>query len=183
MLGPWFAHTTTGGVNGRSYSDADFLEGLLLTGAMMMQDSGLSLYGWTICPHPVAYNNCEPYGLNRLVQGAIYVKRDAWRFDDSTEHFDVDCTLTHLLKERILLRDNRFFWDFGVTSGNFGGQQSSKSRHTGKSVEEGYRDIKKKWGKYFILGGRSVRARVSGGAANQIAFGVLVRRRSSLAVM
>jgi hypothetical protein len=166
------------------YTDASDLAQFVDTGYELLLDMGIHLYGWNKQPHPLAYNNCQPYSMNRLVQGAVLLRRGSgFRFDEKTDHWDADITLYHLLKDRILYKDNRIYWHFGFESGNVGGNQSVMT----SDIWIGQREyMQEKWCKYFETGGSSVAAKVGGAggskAGAQEGFGVTVSRKSSLAI-
>jgi hypothetical protein len=166
------------------YSDPDDLAQMIENGYDMLCDMGVHLYGWNKQPHPLAYNNCEPYSFTRLVQGAVLLRRGSgFNFDEKTDHWDADIVLYHIMKDRFLFKDCRFYWHFGFESGNEGGNQSVMTSEMW-NMQRGY--MQDKWGKYFTVGGSSVAARVrgSGGskAGAQEAFGVSVARKSKLAI-
>ena len=165
------------------YSSPEVLEDLIETGYDCLLDMGIHLYGWNKQPHPLAYNNCDPISMSRLVQGAVLHRRGSgFRFDEATDHWDADIVLYHMLHDRILMKDNRWYWHFGFESGNEGGNQAVMTSSIWKAQREYMQD---KWGKYFQTGGSSVSARVSGAGGEksgaQEAFGVSVLRKSSLA--
>lgn len=148
----------------------------------LLCDMNLSLGGFSMQPHPVAYTNCEPFSLSKLVQAGIVVRGRNFRFDDKTDHFDADIVLQVLMQNRILLKDNRFYWNYGVASGNEGGQQSVQHSTTWDKQK---RYMQGKWGKYISFESASIMGKIgkqTGGKVSQQGFGVYVQRRSPLAV-
>lgn len=148
----------------------------------LLVDEQMYLYGWSMQPHPVAYTNCEPYSLSKLVQACIVMRGRKYRFDEKTDHFDADIVLNVLLKDRICWKDNRFYWNFGVASGNEGGQQSVQQSLTWERQRQ---YMQRKWGKYISFEAATIMGKISkdvGGPKSQQGFGLYVARRSPLAV-
>jgi len=162
------------------YSDAGFLDALIRNGVQMLKDMEIGLYGWNGTPHPLGYSNADPYSLTRLVQNAILFDRRKFNFTTDNIHFDADCTLWHLLHDRFLLRDNRFYWNFGAAAGNAGGYQAEdvQGRWSADELKQTYVDLKAKWKKHFVYGGKTLSAK-QGTTKGQHSFGVSVNRKSS----
>ena len=134
-------------------------------------DLNLSLFGfardvrWAIMaalPH-------NPYSFVAPAAGCFGIVGKELRFDDMlVTREDVDVTLQALLKQRILLHDRRFYFDFGRTWKGAGGNQGRRTAEVERIDNE---RIASKWGSYI-----SFSTKDSKGAAMSIR----VKRKSEL---
>ena len=111
----------------------------------------------------------NPYSFVAPAAGCFGIVGRELRFDEAlVTREDVDITLQTLLKNRILLHDRRFYFDFGRTWKGSGGNQGRRTAQVERLDNE---RIANKWGSYI-----SFSTKDSKGAAMSIR----VKRKSEL---
>jgi hypothetical protein len=159
----------------REYSDWRDLRRIVENMVNLLEDLDLMYGGWNCMAHPGGFNPIKPVSLTGVVRGAMMVRGRQLEVDTEITQFDMDLTLQALLKSRVLVKDMRFFWDFGSTQANAGGRQAVDTN--AEYITRGRERLRAKWPGYIEIGNLPMSARMHGGVpANVEHFGHRVSR-------
>lgn len=126
---------------------------LIRSTATLATDAGLSIFGWSNFGRPTYLKHNKPISFKGPISRAFGLVGRKIRWDERLiGSVDTDATLQALMEERIILMDDRFYWDCGRILGNKGGLQSIRTS------ENRTRDIgimRSKWGDCFCLQGNT----------------------------
>ena len=107
--------------------------------------------------------------------GAVGVIGKSIRYDRSlTYGEDIDLTMKHLLRNRIVYIDNRFYFDFGKAWGNQGGLQGIR---TSEIETRDRARLQRRWGRYVRLGERTAAAKAGKHAGRSTSASIRVKRK------
>jgi hypothetical protein len=164
----------------RHYREPEVVYGLVENAVNTLCDLGLHLYSWNPCAHPGAYSNCQPFQLCGTYSSvAVFLGRD-YRFEENvTGRSDLDMCLQVLLNDRVLVRDNRFWWNFGMIGAGSGGLQAMRTRENWRKDSE---FLKQKWGDHISVGVSSASSKLHGrkGSGKTEGMQINVTRKSAL---
>lgn len=122
--------------------DPDTVRAIVERTAILAQDAGVRIFGYTQAARPLTYANFRPFSLCTWVGGVIGIVGREVRYDTSLLlRADIDFCLQSLLHDRITLVDARYCFihtRFGGSGGN--ARQRSSERH-----EEEIRYLRHKW--------------------------------------
>jgi hypothetical protein len=154
------------------YKDAEDIEQMIYNGYMVAKDIGVSLFCFNRNANPIQYFSYDPIGLVHPVAGAFGIIGRKFCFDCRlTTREDVDLTMQALLKDRIVIGDRRFYFDFGAVWKGKGGNQGLR---TSQREKDDVDMLSEKWG-YLLNTGESknrLRKKNSSGAMS-----IRVRRK------
>jgi hypothetical protein len=165
----------------RKYNDAASLARIVRNLANLLCDLNLGLGGWNLMAHPGGFNPLTPFVLTGVIRGAMLFRGRDLEVDDTIVGFDMDLTLQSLLKHRVVLKDMRFHWDFGVCQSNAGGNQAVETYES--TFIEGRKRILDKWGSYIKTGEGNIpmASRMKGSTPSGVVqWGHNVTRRSGM---
>lgn len=115
----------------------------------MCVDLGLSLFGFQREPNPMWLNGGNPFSLTAPAYAAIGVVGRKLKYDVSlSQREDLDLTMQALLKERVVLIDRRYYFDFGPVWSGRGGQQGMRTSE--REIAE-TKKMKQRWGEYVQI--------------------------------
>lgn len=156
-------------------------------GLQIAADLNKSVFCWGRVRLPMGDGaSMKSFRMTCLISSSYAVIGRRFRFDESFAcNADIDFTLQHLLKERVVLQDSRFYFDHGSIEGGRGGAQAVRSH---EALQQWRIQMKAKWKQHILIGvkpmssyatvvGAKQRSR-PGNLANRIA----VRRKGILAV-
>lgn len=139
----------------KRYRDANVIRQVIENGVNIATDLGLSLYHWSRFGNPISYSNCEPFGLANSISSAFIVLGRDYRFDDNlASKADVDMSLQHMLKERIVITDRRWHFKFRKMFTLGGGDQGRRTAERMKADED---YLQRKWRGHLNLNARKGR--------------------------
>lgn len=147
---------------------------ILENGVRVATDLDVGAFGWGKSKNE-AFSKCDhtPYSFTGLVANVFGVRGSARkRYYDPRMigRASVDWTLRTLLEDRIVLVDNRIFFDCGTI---FGGKGGNSGMVTTKMFEEASRNLKETWGRHVRFGAnkgaatRNKRVYADGSVASQ----------------
>lgn len=132
----------------RTIVDPDILLMLLENSATIISDLGILLGGFAVAgTRQMYYSNCDPISLNKWL-GQVYVINlrlygQGTCFDELMDIAeDDDFSLKALCNSRVIIKDERFWWDFGEVMGNAGGLQTKRTQ---AMERESHRRLKERW--------------------------------------
>jgi hypothetical protein len=159
------------------YTDPRDLQIIVENAVNVLCDLDISLHGWNRMPHPGVFNPTNPVSFTGVLTAAFLVRGRKYRFDVELDACDLDFVLQNLLKDRILIKDMRYYWNFGVT-GMAGGWQSI---YTQKMADEGRVKLTEKWGSYVSIGKLPATSRMNSSSHGKTqSFGHVVNRRNNV---
>ena len=121
------------------------VDSLIYSTANTAYELGVKAFGWNQNGNVIAYNPADPFTLSKWIGTAIGVFPDCQRWDEEIKtKCDLDFSLKELMVNRIIFRDNRFFFNSDRDS-KIGGNQEYKSS---EQVQRDKDYLKDKWGKY-----------------------------------
>jgi hypothetical protein len=162
----------------RRYTKAADLKRIVENGVNILCDLDLPLYGWSSMAHPGGFNPTAPISLTGNLTSALLIRGRKYRLDLYTLCCDLDLVLQVLLRDRLLIKDMRWYWCFGITGGNEGGCQSTDSMEV---IHESRRRMVAKWGDYLCIGKLPLTSRMLSNTQGTVEhFGHNVNRRSSV---
>ena len=128
----------------RTTSDPGAIMQILLNGRNLAKDMGVSLFSWGRSPHPMQFRGHDPFSLTGPCVGASGIVGRQIVVDTQLENrFDLDFTMRAIMRDRFVIHDKRFYFDFGPTGYGRGGLRS-------KVTIEGQRRsteiLKMRWG-------------------------------------
>ena len=146
----------------------------------MTEDANTAISGFDYSSSNVVnYSHCKPFVLNGwigqtyIINLSKYAEQDGVRFDRNFYvSEDNDISLQSLLLDRIILRDSRFCFDYGVMYGNAGGLQGVRNSIWEKECDQ---LLLQKWGSRNLVFSRDNNGKY-------VFEGIRVRRKSALAV-
>ena len=159
----------------RKTKDANYLRAVMENQIQICYDLDIKCFGWNTNPNPMYYSSIRPFSFTSIplaiwgVIGKDIVpdRRLKWYGQQ------MDVVLQNLLKNRIIIRDNRFVYTCGqITGKNAGGAQGMR---TSRDCEEDYKLLRKKWGRYAICG---INAKEKSVAQNANTYKINVSRKS-----
>lgn len=165
----------------KKYTDPYNLRRIVENAVNTLCDLDMSLYGWSCMAHPGGFNPVKPISLSGTVTSAILIRGRKYRMDLWTECCDLDLVLQVLLHDRVLVKDMRWYWNFGVAGSQAGGGQTTDSMEVFNISRD---RMVKKWGRYINIGGLPLTARMLGGKGAKVQhFGHTVSRKNSIVSM
>lgn len=124
----------------------DKLIEIIVNTAIMAKDAGVGVFGFTQSDIR-KFNGTEPFTLCSWVGGVIGVIGKETRFRNDKFKVDIDFCLQHLLTDRFILVDNRYYFA-QYRDNNKGGNSEFRSKD---SYEQSTKSLKDKWGKYVQI--------------------------------
>jgi len=127
---------------------------------IVLHDLDLPLYTWSGSANPKWHTHHDLFRFNRIAlrAWAIYgTEANDGKFPYRVGHKlktgfdDSDLSLRVFMKDRIIIMDNRWFWDFGEELVNEGGLQGIRSKELKAPHEKVMKDM---WGKYAVFNDR-----------------------------
>lgn len=159
----------------KRYTRPEDLQRIVENGVNLLCDLDISLMGWNRMPHPGAFNPITPLSLTGALTSALLVRGRKYRLDVDLDACELDLLLQNLLKDRVIIKDMRFYWNFGVT-GMAGGWADA---YTQQMAEDGRARLYKKWGTYISISKLPATSRMNGQAMGKTqSFGHVVQRRN-----
>jgi len=146
-------------------------------GFRVADDLGLKLFGWNRNPNPMQFFATDPFGWVGPVAGIIGMIGNEYIPDRRLSNYEyVDMTMQCLLKDRVVMCDRRYYFDFGRVWKGVGGLQGVR---TSDSEERDRAFISRKWGRYANVGmsNNATRTKTSASTGMQIR----VLRKSQIA--
>ena len=113
-------------------------------------DLGVKLFGFNRNPHPGQFSAADPFAFNSPAAACWGICGKELLPDSRlTTYEDIDLAMACLLKNRVVMSDRRFYWNFGPVWYGQGGCQGIRTSET----EETDRLImRRKWGGWLDLG-------------------------------
>jgi hypothetical protein len=137
------------GVKRKPITDPDVIRVIIENGVRCATDLGLHLFSWNRNPVPMYFQPNNPIEFAGPCAGAFGVIGRKFRFDTSLIHGeDCDLTMQALLRDRVVLIDNRFYWQFGPVHQGEGGLQQIR---THEKIKADIDKLRKRWGSYLVL--------------------------------
>jgi hypothetical protein len=162
----------------RRYTDPRDLKQIVENGVNILCDLDKPLYGWSGMAHPGGFDPTRPISMTGVLTSALLVRGRGYRLDLDTLCCDLDLVLQVLLKDRVLFKDMRFYWCFGITAGNPGGCQTTDTMEVIRLSRE---RMKAKWGRYLVFGNLPLTSRMNSQDVGTVEhFGHSVNRRSNV---
>lgn len=128
----------------RKFKDADKIRRIIENSIQISKDLGISLFYYSRNKKPWSFSAGDPFAFCGGFAGGMFgINGRDLKFD--TQLFtreDLDLTLQALKKDRIILSDRRFYFDFGHTFGGDGGNQGLR---TDQSEENDKKYMRNKW--------------------------------------
>lgn len=163
------------GWRARQYTDPAIIAAVIERTAICARDAGCGMFGFgNLQGGGAYYSPFKPFKLNRYIRNVIgYVRGHGLTWDpEMMGHYDVDVSLSSLLKHRITWRDERWTFTDAPLASNRGGFAGIR---TAESLKEGRENLIGKWGAHVRFQARS--DRVSKGQSRTEATVINVRRR------
>jgi hypothetical protein len=133
----------------KKYEDGDFIERLVQNAAQILEDLDLPLYGFSSNSSPIGYTNCMPFRLSSWVGSLIVINKKHYGsgkaicYDKTlNECEDGDLALQAFLNGRVVIKDDRFDFDYGKSNGNEGGLQGQRTR---QDLHKTWYKMKQRW--------------------------------------
>lgn len=133
----------------RRITDPRAIERIIANGAQIASDLGVEAFCWGRNPNPMWFQPHRPIGMVGPVSNTWGIVGRSLRFDTQLVSMgDVDANMRALLQSRVIITDNRFYFDHGPIFTGSGGLQGIR---THENRMEGLGILKKRWGQYLIL--------------------------------
>jgi hypothetical protein len=159
-------------------TDPDAIRQIIENGLLVARDLGLSVFAWNRNPNPVMFQPFSPFGFVGPACGAFGVIGKKFTFDRALIHGeDCDFTLRALQAERIILCDNRYYFDFGPIGSSKGGLQGIR---TDERIARDIEKLERRWGAHLSLSDRAGSQNWRGGKG-KTGMKIRVQRRNPLA--
>lgn len=134
----------------RTFSRPDEVMAIIDNTAEMASGFGAKLFGWAQNGHVMARSANKPFTLSRSVGGVVGVFPNPLRYDPKVfMRDDTDYALQHLLKYRVVFRDDRFVFLSKNCFRSGGGGNAMAQSHDNYVADKEY--LKQKWGKYIVF--------------------------------
>jgi hypothetical protein len=148
---------------------------IIFNSVQICVDLGIQRFGWSRSPNPALTLGHDPIRFCAPCMGAVGVIGKHIRYDRSlTYGEDVDFTLKHILRNRIVYIDNRFYFHFGKAWGNRGGLQGIRTNE----IESSDRlRLQQRWGRYVRLGEKTAAAKAGKHAGRSTSASIRVKRK------
>ena len=165
------------GIKVRKYTEPTAVLQIIENMVNVSADLGLPVFGWNRNPRPLQFFASDPFGLVGPVSGAWGMIGHGYKPDAGLSSYeDLDLTMQVLRKDRVVLVDRRFYFDFGGVWRGKGGNQGLR---TSESEDRDRLILERKWGAYISVQKSSnvVRSKTS----ETFGMSVRVRRRGKTA--
>lgn len=137
------------------------------------------MFCWNRSAHPAAFRPHDPLHLTAPIAGAFGIGgKDCIPDSRLTAYEDVDLSLQALLRHRVILCDNRYYWDFGRCWHGRGGNQGIRTSNSDMRDRE---ILRGRWGPYLEVGTTGNKRNPVFGKSNVFGMKVRVTRRSPVA--
>ena len=166
---------------GKLVTDPGFIRAVIENGVQIATDLNIGLYGWSrsIMTRTFRSMRVKPFSLVAPIF-STYIRRGPARYrlydQDMQGRSDTDLVLRTLMEDRIVLADNRFYFDHGAI---FSGKGGCVDLITADQYERATTLLKDRWGAYCEVEGKS-RTADRGAVATKDRCALKVKRRSSL---
>lgn len=132
------------------------IDQMIYSTANTAYEMGVKAFGWNQNGNCMTYNPTEPFSLHKWVSTALGVFPNCQRWDEEIKtKSDIDFSLKELQENRIIFRDNRYFF-LSDRDSKTGGNQQYK---TNDRVLADKQYLNDKWGRYVrftpSVGGRA----------------------------
>ena len=155
----------------RSTTDPHAIRQVIENSITICTDLGIKAFCWNRNPNPMQFLGHDPLAFVPPLAGAWGVIGEPRLADRRLKHQeDLDITMQYLLHDRIIYSDRRWYFDFGATWGNKGGNQAARRFD---AEQDDTRLLKQKWGRYIRIEGRK------SGTTRRLS--IRVKRRSHVA--
>ncbi len=137
------------GLSPRRYIEPAVIEQVFENSSECAKGFGCSLFGWSHMPNPIyQYMPNDPIYLDEWVSTVFGIIGKDYHFDEEFKYAgeDIDFSLQHLMKERIIFVDTRFHFAVDNVPG---GQDANRSLERDKADRE---YLLRKWGKFVSAG-------------------------------
>lgn len=132
----------------RKITEPAAIHRIVWNGYMTARDLGISAFCWCrdVRSSVMVYLPHDPYSLNGPIGGAVGLvgRRFEW-YTELLGRTDADLTMQCLLKDRILIHDRRFYFDFGMM---WSGAGWNSGKRTAETESRDMKEIAKRWGPY-----------------------------------
>ena len=164
------------GTKRKAITDPADIAAIIENGARVAAELGKSVYCWNRNPNPMWFAPHDPFHMVAPVAGAFGVIGRRLRFDPSlSDGEDVDFCLSALLHDRVVIADNRFYFDFGSVMAGAGGLQTVRTQEL---MLADRRKLEERWGQYVSLIGKPTAGRAGKKVATRgMRMSIRVKRR------
>ncbi len=139
-------------------------------------DLELSMFCWNRSAHPGRFQSHSPFNLCAPGAGAFGIGGKCCMPDPRLVAYeDVDLSMQSLLRHRVILCDNRYYFDFGRCWQGKGGNQGIR---TSDSDEADRAVLLRRWGRYLDVSAGDTKNKSGFKKANVFGMSIKVRRKS-----